>query len=198
MKWIGLTGGIASGKSTVAKMLRDFGLPVVDADELARKVVEKGSVGLQKVIDHFGVEVLTLDGQLDRSKLGQIVFKNKDKLILLESLLHPEIQRLKTEERLRLEREGATVAFYDVPLLFEKSLQDEFDATLLVYCDPELQLSRLMSRNSISEERAKEMLSQQMPLDEKKLHSDFIIMNNADLLQLRSNLKQVLNELDII
>lgn len=198
MKWLGLTGGIASGKSTVAKILRDFGLPVVDADELARKVVIKGSESLQKLIDAFGVEILSLDGQLDRSALGKIVFKDKSKLLQLEAILHPEIQKLKIEERLRLEREGTSVAFYDVPLLFEKELQDEFDATLLVYCEPDQQIERLMKRNSITKEQALEIIAKQMPLEEKKVLSDFIILNTGDALQLRSNVKQILSELDLI
>lgn len=198
MKWLGLTGGIASGKSTVAQILRSLGLPVIDADELARKVVERGSPTLDQVAKHFGPKVLQGDGTLDRKALATIVFQDESKLLELESLLHPEIQQLKTAERLRLESSGAEVAFYDVPLLFEKNLQDEFDATFLVYCDPSQQVKRLMARDGLSEEEAKLRLSRQMPLDAKKALADFIFLNTTDQVELRHQVKKLLKELDLV
>src|SRR5262245_44898832 len=104
MKWIGLTGGIATGKSTVAKILRDQGLPVIDADSLAREGVSAGSVGLREVTTVFGREILRPGGSLDRSKLGSVIFANPDQRLRLESILHPLIQARKNSERLRLER----------------------------------------------------------------------------------------------
>lgn len=198
MKWIGLTGGIASGKSTVAKILRDLGFPVVDADDLARRVVEKGSPTLDRVAEAFGSEVLKADGSLNRQALGKIVFQDETRLLQLESLLHPEIQQLKIAERLRLESTGAEVAFYDVPLLFEKNLQEEFDATMLVYCSAEQQSQRLMERDGLSEEDAKQRLDSQLPLEKKKFMADFIILNTADKVELRSQVKKLLRELDLV
>jgi dephospho-CoA kinase len=120
MKWLGLTGGIASGKSTVAKILRELSVPVVDADELSRQAVRPGTAGLKKIKSQFGAIILNSDGTLNRGALGKIVFGSQEKLHLLEAILHPEIQELRAQERRRLEREGTLIAFYDVPLLFEK------------------------------------------------------------------------------
>lgn len=120
MKWIGLTGGIASGKSTVAQLLRDAQIPVIDADEIARGVVAQGGEGLTKVVSHFGQQILNSDGSLNRKKLGQKVFGRPEELRVLENILHPLVKAETTRRRQSLEQQNLPVAIYDVPLLFEK------------------------------------------------------------------------------
>lgn len=195
MKWIGLTGGIASGKSTVAKIIRDMGYPVVDADSLSRQVVLPQSRGWQLVIQNFGPEILLPDQSLNRSKLGEIVFNNLEKKELLEKLLHPLIQEEKQKEKSQLEGQGIELAFYDVPLLFEKNLAKDFDKTVLVYCSPELQIERLMHRGSLTREQALQRLQSQIPIDEKIKLSDYVIFNQSSIGELKTHVEAVVREL---
>ena len=195
MKWIGLTGGIATGKSTVAKIIRDLGRPVIDADSLARDVVRPQTPGWQAVVQAFGRDILSPDQSLNRQLLGQIIFKDPIQREKLESILHPLIQELKNKERLRLENDGCDLAFYDVPLLFEKNLQKDFDKIVLVYCSREEQIQRLIERNHLSQSEAEERLKSQLPIDEKIKKSDFVIMNRGSIGELRANTISVLNEL---
>jgi len=120
MKWFGLTGGIASGKSSVSQILKNEGFAVVDADAIAREVVEAGSPGLSAVKTHFGTEILKPDGSLDRKKLGQVVFGHPEKLLQLESILHPLVKQETLRQRNDHQAKGRDFVFYDVPLLFEK------------------------------------------------------------------------------
>ncbi len=195
MKWVGLTGGIATGKSAVAKILRELGYPVVDADVLARTVVKPGSKGLKSVTQVFGPEIILSNGELDRSTLGQIIFSDPAKRIQLEEILHPLIQEQRAHERRELERNETEIAFYDVPLLFEKNMQDEFDATVLVYAKPEVQKSRLSERDKISADEVERRLAAQMPIDEKVKLAKYVIINEAGLAELRANVQAVVNDL---
>lgn len=195
MKWIGLTGGIASGKSTVAKILRDLGLPVVDADSLARSVVAPGAKGLIKIAQTFGPEFILPDGSLDRAKMGQLIFSEAPRRLELEGLLHPLIQELKNAERLRLENAGCELAFYDIPLLFEKNLAHDFDKTILVYCSEAEQLHRLVERDGLSEAEARRRIASQLPIDSKVKMADYVIFNNGGQSELKANTMSVLNEL---
>lgn len=196
MKWIGLTGGIATGKSTVAKILRDQGLPVIDADSLAREVVEPGTVGLEQVKSVFGPDVINADGTLNRSTLGKIIFTNPDQRLKLESILHPLIQEKKNAERLRLEREGCRLAFYDIPLLFEKNLEGDFDATVLVYASPEDQRARLRERDGLDEAAIEARLKSQLPIDDKMKRATYVIFNRGSLAELKAAVQTVLAELN--
>jgi dephospho-CoA kinase len=195
MNWIGLTGGIASGKSTVAKILRDLGLPVVDADSLARSVVAPGAKGLLTIAQTFGPEFLRPDGSLDRAKMGQLIFSETPRRLELEGLLHPLIQELKNAERLRLEHAGCELAFYDIPLLFEKDLARDFDKTILVYCSEAEQLHRLVERDGLSEDEARRRIASQLPIDSKVKLADYVIFNNGGQSELKANTMSVLNEL---
>lgn len=199
MKWIGLTGGIATGKSTVAKMLREQGYSVIDADELAKKAVSKYSPGLRSVVEKFGESVLSVDGDLDRKKLGQIVFADKNKLSQLEMLIHPFVQAEVEKQKTILTEQGYSLAFYDVPLLFEKNMFTQFDAIVLVSSSNELQKQRMQSRDRLTAEEINKRLSSQININEKekialndKSKNIFIIHNNGDLAQLRSELKKTL------
>jgi dephospho-CoA kinase len=195
MKWIGLTGGIASGKSTVAKILRDMGIPVLDADHFSRVAVAKNSEGYKKVVQAFGPEILNDSGELHRENLAKKVFSDERLLRKLEGIVHPIVQKLKAEEKIRLEQEGHAIAFYDVPLLFEKNLQEDFDATLLVYCSPENQRIRMAERDHLSESEIEKRISNQMPIDEKVKLATYTILNENSPAELKSNVERVLADI---
>lgn len=179
MKWVGLTGGIGSGKSTVSNMLRGLGFDVVNADTIANELLEKGNICFSPVLQAFGRDILGEDGEIDRSKLAEKVFQNKSKLQELESIVHPEVQRQVKALRKSLDEQGKVVAFYDVPLLFEKNLKDQFDLVLLVTCTESQQVERVMSRNGFTEKQVRDRMQHQMPLSEKERMSDVVIDNSG-------------------
>lgn len=195
MKWIGLTGGIGSGKSSVTRLLRAKSHVVVDADELARAVVEPGTPGLAEVVQHFGPRTLTPDGRLDRKALAALVFGQGPQLIKLESLLHPRIQNEARRLREEARAQGHKMAFYDVPLLFEKNLVAQFDAVLLVWCRPEQQVERAILRTGLSESEIRLRMRDQIPLDEKRLRSDVVIDNSGPPEALEAAVDKALQEL---
>lgn len=196
MLWIGLTGGIATGKSTVSNYIEELGWPVVDADLVAREVVQKGSEGLGEVVKAFGPEILTPDGTLDRAQMRKLVFKDRQKRQLLEGLLHPRIQRRTAQKRDELEASGYKVAVYDVPLLFEKNLQGQFDQTVLVYVAPELQRQRLMARDGISQDDADRLISSQMPIDQKRPLATRVIENSGTKKDLQAQVQELVQEIE--
>ncbi len=195
MLWIGLTGGIATGKSSVAKILREMGYPVVDADELAREVVRPGSPGLKAVVQTFGPEILETSGTLNRQALGQIIFADEAKREKLEEILHPLIQDLRSREKLKLEQSDVVLAFYDVPLLFEKKMGAEFDYTVLVYASAKFQRSRIAERNKLSEPEISRRLTAQIPIEEKVKMANYVIFNEAGPAELRGNVQAVVTDL---
>ncbi len=179
MKWIGLTGGIATGKSTVAKILDQSGFKVVDADVVARQVVQPGTDCFKRIVKTFGRTLVQSDGQLDRKALGALVFSDPKRRLELENISHPYIQAHVLKLRKQFEQDGVEIAFYDVPLLFEKKLEKDFDAVVLVASSIQNQLNRLMRRNSLSEDQAKERMSAQIPISEKISKADYIIWNDG-------------------
>ncbi|PIS10036.1 MAG: dephospho-CoA kinase [Bdellovibrio sp. CG10_big_fil_rev_8_21_14_0_10_47_8] len=181
MKWIGLTGGIASGKSTVSQILRDLGYEVVDADEIAKQVVQPGTPGLQSVISQFGTQILDAHGSLDRKKLGAIVFGNPEKLLILENILHPLVQNITSQKKDQLEMAGIPMAFYDVPLLFEKKLEKNFDDIVVITTSPENQRERMKQRDQLDELEISKRLQSQVPLSEKIQKARWIIENNGSI-----------------
>lgn len=190
MKWIGLTGGIATGKSTVSKILKAQGVPVVDADAIAREVVALGTPGLKLVESHFGKDVLHSDGSLDRRKLGQAVFGNPQKLLQLENILHPLIQAETAQQKKKYQDKGEAFAVYDVPLLFEKKLESQFDAIIVVTAKEELQKQRMKSRDQLSDDEIAKRLASQVPMDMKIKKANWVIFNEGNLQDLE---KEVLN-----
>jgi dephospho-CoA kinase len=181
MKLIGLTGGIASGKSAVAAMLRGAGVPVVDADQLAREAVAPGTPALEAIRARFGEGVLLPDGSLDRKRLGALVFHDDEARAALNAIVHPGVAALAVERLEALRASGANVAVYEVPLLFESGLEGMMDATLLVALDEELQLSRLMARDRIDEAAARARVAAQMPLAAKRARATRVIENDGPL-----------------
>ncbi len=173
---VGLTGSIAVGKSFVTGVLAGLGCHVVDADALAREVVEPGAEGLRRVAEEFGPGVLREDGTLDRAALGALVFKNEARRARLNALLHPLIMAGQDELLDRWEREDPRgVGVVDAALLIESGGYKRFDKVVVVHCRPEVQLERLMRRNGFSEAEAAARVAAQMPQEEKKRYADFLI-----------------------
>ena len=195
MKWIGLTGGIGSGKSTVAKMLRELGEPVIDADDLAHEVMACGGTAYSDIVKLFGKGILNSAHEIDRKKLGNMVFSDKNLLKNLESIVHPRVRELSQKRRRELESRGFARAFYDVPLLFEKNLQNQFDTSVLVYCSESLQKQRIRERNGLNDEEIDRRLSAQIPIDEKRQRADFVIDNSGSLADLKSEVRKILSQL---
>lgn len=194
-RWIGLTGGIASGKSTVSQLFESRGIPVVDADKIAKDVIGRGSLGLQKVVQAFGPEILCDNGELDRKKIAALVFSKKEQLSRLEAIVHPLVQEEVQTLREHYKSQGHHLVIYDVPLLFEKKLESQFQGIVLVWCDPLVQLERLRRRDGLSEDEAKIRLAAQIPLNDKKAKATWLIENNGDRNNLEKNFENVLMSL---
>ncbi|PIA44458.1 hypothetical protein AQUCO_01700215v1 [Aquilegia coerulea] len=194
MRIVGLTGGIASGKSTVSNLFKSNGIPVVDADLIARDVLKKGTGGWRRVVDAFGRDILQDDGEVDRAKLGQIVFSDPAKRQLLNRLLAPFISSGMFWEVFKLWIKGSKVIVLDVPLLFEAKLDRWTKPIIVVWVDPETQLQRLMARDEISEEQAKNRINAQIPLDWKKTKADIVIDNSGSLEALHEQFRKVSNQ----
>ncbi|GGN48999.1 dephospho-CoA kinase [Oceanobacillus indicireducens] len=195
---IGLTGSIATGKSTVAKMFRQLGIPVIDADILAREVVEPGEDAYKKVIETFGEDILLDDKTLNRKRLGEIVFTDETKRKQLNGIVHPAIRKRMLEKRDHFIREGYQCVVLDIPLLFESKLQEFVDKILVVYADQEIQLQRLMARNEFSEEEAMQRIQSQMPVKKKASLADAVINNNSTKEETYEQLRQLLEKWQIL
>ncbi|HAC1303858.1 TPA_asm: dephospho-CoA kinase [Listeria monocytogenes] len=180
-KTIGLTGSVATGKSTVSNMIQQAGIPLVDADIAARKVVERGKEGLKEIVAYFGEEILLADGTLNRAKLGEIIFKDKEKREKLNEITHPRVKDYMLEARERFFEAGEELVFFDIPLLFESHLESLVDKIVVVWTTPETELKRLMERNNLTKEDALRRIESQMGIDEKARKADFVIDNNESL-----------------
>ena len=190
MKLYGLTGGIASGKSTVSRMLRELGAHVLDADVIAREVVEPGTPGLQAVAERFP-GVLGPDGRLDRAKLGARVFGDPQERAALNALLHPLIGQRFVERTQALAEAGVERVLYDAPLLIENRLHLGMDGVVLVWVPREVQKARLMGRDGLDEAAAEARLAAQLPLDGKRQHATWVVDNSGDLGATRAQVEEV-------
>ncbi|HWO09368.1 MAG TPA: dephospho-CoA kinase [Polyangiaceae bacterium] len=176
----GLTGGLGSGKSTVAAQLRRRGVPVIDADALAREVVAPGSPGLAEVVAAFGPELLR-DGELDRARLAQVVFGDPLARQRLEAITHPRIQASRDARLAELEAAGEPLACYEVPLLFEKGLDASLRPVVVVSVPEAVQLERARRRDQASEAMVRARLDAQLPLADKVARADYVIDNTGAL-----------------
>lgn len=178
---VGLTGGVATGKSTVAKMFTRCGAVVIDADELAREVVKPGKPAWRKIVKTFGKGVLNPDRTINRQALGDIIFSQPGKRRALERIIHPPVAR----EQMRLTRQAArknpnVVVIYDVPLLFEAGIDKRVDRTIVVTADRETQIARLKQRNGLTRTEALRRIKSQMPLAEKRRRADYVFNGTCD------------------
>ena len=191
---IGLTGGIASGKSTVLTYFKDKGIPYIDADIVAREVVEPGTEGLKAIVDTFGSHVLHDDGTLNREALGAIVFHNEEKRQLLNSCLKIHIRNRIMELTSQYEQGNTPILIYDIPLLIEGEWYTMMDEVWLVYVNEKTQIERLTSRNGYTREDVIARINSQMRLDDKRAYADVIIDNNGTPHDLTVQLNTIWNE----
>lgn len=189
---VGLTGGIASGKSTVLDRFQELGASVVDADVVAREVVEPGTEGLRQIIAHFGRDFVQPDGTLDRAKLGQLIFRDEKERRKLNNILHPIINGRMRQQMAHFEKEKPdTPVIAEIPLLIENNLTRMFDRIIVVYVPEQVQVERLMKRNGLKEREAKERLKAQIPIEEKRQYADFIVDNSGDVENTRRQVDRI-------
>lgn len=195
---IGLTGSIATGKSTVAKMLKELHLPIVDADVVAREVVEPGTETLQKIAEAFGQDVIREDGTMDREKVGSIIFHQPEKRQILNSIIHPAIREEMLRQRDAYIENGSLHVVMDIPLLFESKLQHFVEKVLVVAVSEETQLVRLMERNGFSEEEARARIATQLPIQVKIEGADAVIYNDGSLGNSKNQLEVILKNWNVL
>ena len=189
MRVFGLTGGIGSGKSTVARLFREEKIPVVDADRISREITSPGKPAYLEIVGRFGEEILLPDGRIDRKILGAIIFSNAGKRADLEAITHPRIAEGMREAVSALASEGHPVVIVEAALIHEKEPQGMFDAVIGVRCGRGLQVERLMRRDGIPREQALRIVSSQMDPEEKALTSDYVIDNSGDLAGTRAQVR---------
>ncbi|MED1740338.1 dephospho-CoA kinase [Bacillus swezeyi] len=190
---IGLTGGIASGKSTVAHMFQQCGITVVDADVIAKEAVEQGMPAYRDIVSVFGDGILLETGDIDRKKLGEIVFTNEEKRMQLNEIVHPEVRKTMIIQRDEAIQAGEQFVILDIPLLYESGLEHLTDKVIVVWVPKELQLKRLMKRNQLNEDEALNRIHAQFSLDEKKKKADAVIDNSGSLKDTEKQLYQLLD-----
>ena len=192
---VGLTGNVAAGKSTVARIWRSLDATVVDADVLARQAVEPGTPALARIEEEWGDKVVEAGGGLDRAALRRIVFADPSARERLEAIVHPAVAELREEAYRAAEERGERVVVADIPLLFEAGLVDDFDAVVLVDAPEEVRLARLVGDRGLDPEEARRMIAAQMPSELKRARADFVIVNTGTLLELERRAREVWAEL---
>jgi len=178
MRVLGLTGGIGSGKTIVGKMFAQLGAEIIDADQLARDVVEPGQPAMGEIVERFGPDVLQVDGRLDRARLGGIVFADAAARAALNAITHPRIrERMAAAVSARKDRSGVLILV--IPLLYESARTALVEAVIVVWVDPQTQLRRLVERGGLTDEQARQRIAAQMPLDQKRALADHVIDNRG-------------------
>lgn len=192
----GLTGGIATGKSTVAAMFEQAGACIIDADAIAREAARKGSPAYHQIVAHFGAHILLADGEIDRKRLAGVIFTDPDEQRALERIVHPQVKEetARRLERIRLKTPGAVVII-DMPLLFETGMDRELDTVIVVYVPEKVQIERLVARDTLSEAEALLRLRAQMPIEAKKSLATFVIDNSGALKATRAQTLGVYRQL---
>jgi dephospho-CoA kinase len=192
---VGLTGGIASGKTTVAQMFADLGIPVIDADELAREVVEPGTPGLQQIVEEFGEDLLDDEGRLDRKKMGDLVFRDETTRNILNAILHPRIGAAGAKRIAEYDDHEAPYVIYEAALLVETGAHKAFPVLVVVSADESVQRLRLMARDGFTVEEANARIESQLPLAHKVAFADFVVTNNGDVEGTRRQVAEVHEQL---
>jgi dephospho-CoA kinase len=185
---IGLTGGIATGKSTVSEILEDLNIEVIDADEIVHNVLEYKDV-LKKIEEVFGGKVINNNGKVDRKKLGKIVFENNKKLKKLEAITHPKILEIIAH---KIKKSESELIVLDAPLLFESSLDDKVDETWVIYANEKIQIKRLKKRDKLNKKEALDRINSQMDLDKKVEKADVVINNEGTIEDLKKKIKKLI------
>jgi dephospho-CoA kinase len=191
MLLVGLTGNIASGKSIVAQLLSERGATIIDADVLARRAVERGTMAFDAIVKRWGTSVLSPDGHLDRAALRRVVFGNPPELEALNDIVHPEVERLREQRIQEAHARGDRVVVCDIPLLFEKKMADRFQRIILVDAPRPLRLERLVTDRGLRETEAMDMIAAQMPAELKRARADFVIDNSSTLTELEERVSEV-------
>jgi dephospho-CoA kinase len=192
---VGLTGGIACGKSTVASMLRDLDMTILDADPIVHEMLESGQPVYDEVVREFGSEILTSDKKIDRAKLGAIVFADRERLDRLNQIIHPRVMDVITKRFAALDRAGGTpLAIVEAALLVEAGYREKLDRLIVVRCDPEQQMARLRARG-LTEEQARQRIAAQMPVDEKARIADDVINTTGSIEETRRQVEQLADNL---
>ena len=195
---IGLTGGIGTGKSTVSQILKEKKFPVIDLDIISHEVIKFPKV-VEKIVENFGKEVLEYNNTgnwiVSREKLGRVIFGNREKRLILNSVMHPEILRIMREKILECKKENKII-FVEIQLLFEVQWEKEFDYILLVSAEKETQIKRILARDKRSKEEALSIINSQMPLDEKKKRSDYVIENDGNIQDLERKIDGFLKKIE--
>lgn len=190
----GLTGGIGTGKSTVSAIFRGLGAYIIDADEIAKDVVRKGTSPWKEIKDLFGEEVLDPDGKLNRTKLGEVVFGDESKRKKLEEIVHPEVfKEIERQKEEILKEDRDAIIILDIPLLFESGYQKDVDKLIVVYAGEKEQISRLSGK--LSREETLKRIKSQMPTEEKKKLADYIIDNTGSLKETEEQCRKIYEEL---
>lgn len=193
---IGLTGGLASGKSLVARIFKSLGCALIDTDAIARDVVVPGTAGWQAVVKEFGPHILAENNTIDRPKLAGIIFNDAGRREILNSILHPLIMRAVREQAAAIEAgDPDAVVVVDVPLLIECGMQDDFDEVVVVWTPRETQISRMMQRDGLPEAEARQRLAAQLPLDQKKAYATFVVENDADEEKTEAQVRRIFSDL---
>lgn len=196
---VGLTGSIAVGKTFVCEVLRELGAFVLDADLTAREVVAPGTKGLRLIVEKFGEEILSENGELNRAKLGEIVFADEKKRQLLNSIVHPLVIESQNDWLTEREKENpSAIAVIDAALMIESGGYERFDKLIVVWCEPAIQLERLMLRNNLSEFEALKRIKAQMPQEEKKHYADFLIDTTEGFEAARQQTAEVFGQLKLL
>jgi len=190
VKLIGLTGGVGSGKSTVAEMLRELGAEVLDADEAAHAAYEPGSPGFDAVVKEFGTDYVR-EGRIDRRKLGELVFHDPDARRRLNAIVHPLVREWMVRRTAEAVERDVEIVVQDVPLLFESKLEQLFNSIVLVYVPEAIQLERLVEGRGIDPGRARAIIDAQMPIDEKRDRAHHVIDNSGTVEQTRSQVEEM-------
>lgn len=189
MKIIGLTGSIGSGKSTVSRLIREVGIPVICADEIAYQAVEIGTPTYQQITQSFGKKILLPNQELNREKLGELIFQDKEKRELLNSIVHPEVIKKIQKKIKNHQKNKAPLVFLDIPLLYESGMEKICDQVVAVYAPESMMIERIKKRDGLSEQEIKNRITSQMSIEEKKKKADYMIDNSGNLAQTK---KQVI------